>query len=332
MEATEFHAAQLVRTETAAARAATAWRTLDTADGWPSIASRVATITTGAQLASARAALAFAGDSIGPGVGTVEPQAFAGVAADMDNLVYLPLDSYLYGATVHARSLYGTGSDQEIMRAGEDRLRLLVRSQVADAARNALGTAIASTPKAHYYRVIQPPCCQRCAVLRNVTFAWNSAFSRHARCDCMAGPLLSSEQAQYSHIEPDDVRDLTRAQRTAIADGADMNQVINAQRGIKVVKVAGGQVKLTTEGTTKRGWYAHVQKELAAQRRETLTWTTQNVGRRGAVKNYTVSRLQPRLTPEAIYQFSTTREEAVRLLARNGYIVGDLKDIARLAA
>ena len=74
-----------------------------------------------------------------------------------------------------------------------------------------------------------------------------------------------------------------------------------------------------------------MQREIARQRGEDLAYTTTQVGRRGAVKNYTASRLKPRLTPEAIYQYSTTREEAIRLLARNGYISGSLKDVARLA-
>lgn len=333
MEPAEFHAAQLVRTETAAAQAAAAWRTLDSADDWPKIATRVAALTTLAQRDSASAAAAFAQDSIGAGVGTLDPRMFSGAAVDLNNLVCLPLDSYLVGAVVHTRSLYGSGmTDSETLQAGESHLRGLVRTQVADAARNALGTAIASTPKAYFYRVVQPPCCQRCAVLRDVTFAWNSAFSRHKNCDCMAGPVLSEEQAKFSRVEPSDVRDLTIAQREAIADGADMNQVINAQRGVKVTEVGGKRVKLTTEGTTKRSWNAYVQKELARQRGEDLALTTQQVGRRGAVANYTVSRVKPRLTPEAIYQFATTREEAVRLLARNGYIVGDLETVARLAA
>lgn len=308
---------------------------MDTLDDWPSIARRMVIITTAGQLGSAKQAAQYVTSNVGSGVGTINPLAFASVASDLDNLVYEPLDSYLYGAVAHARSLYGSGlSDAEIMKSGSDRLALLVRSQVADAARNAIGALIASTPRAHFYRVIQPPCCMRCALLRDQTFAWNSTFRRHPRCDCMQGPILSEDQAKFSHVEPGDVTDLTIAQRKAIADGADMNQVINAKRAgaVQRVDIGGRMVKITTEGTTKRSWNAYVQKEIARQKGEDLKYTTEQVGRRGAVASYTVSRVKPRLTPEAIYQFAGTREEAVRLLARNGYIVGDLNDVLRLAS
>lgn len=333
MDSAEFHAAQLVRTETTAAAAGAAWRTLSGAGDWPQIATRVALLTINGQLDSAAAGVQYAREALGDGVGQIAPGALAGAATDVDALVYRPLGSYLEGAAVAARSLYGSGlTDVQVMKAGEDQLRLLVRTQVAEAARMAIGLAVATTPKARYYRMVQPPCCQRCALLRDSIFAWNSAFSRHPRCDCMLGPVLTESQAKFAQVDPPDVTDLSAAQRLAIADGADMNQVINAQRGLKLEKVAGRMVKLTTEGTTKRGWYAYVQRELAAQRGELVQYTTEQVGRRGAVSNYTVSRVKPRLTPEAIYQFSSTREEAIRLLARNGYIVGDLKDVARLAA
>ena len=61
--------------------------------------------------------------------------------------------------------------------------------------------------------------------------------------------------------------------------------------------------------------------------RETAT----SAGRRGYVKNYVVRRTGPRPTPEAIYKFASSREEAVRLLAANGYIVADLSKVARMA-
>jgi len=56
-----------------------------------------------------------------------------------------------------------------------------------------------------------------------------------------------------------------------------------------------------------------------------------DTGRRGYIANYKVWRTAPRLTPDAIYKVSQTREEAVRLLARNGYLQGSLSDVARLA-
>lgn len=309
---------------------------MDTLDDWDSIANRLVLITSAGQLGSAKSATEYVQSNVGQAAGTLDPRMLSGVATDVDNLVYQPLDSYLYGSVAYARGFYGSGmTDTEVMAAGENRLRILVRSQVADAARNAIGTLIAATPKARWYRVIAPPCCQRCAVFAGEEFAWSSSFRRHPRCDCLQGPILSDDKSKITAgVDVDDITDLTKAQRRAIKDGADINQVINAKRAgqVKKIKIGGETVTVTTEGTTKRGWYTYVQREIAAQKGEALVeWDVTRVDKaRGAVKNYTVSRLKPRLTPEAIYQFSTSREEAVRLLARNGYL-SDLKESARLA-
>ena len=88
---------------------------------------------------------------------------------------------------------------------------------------------------------------------------------------------------------------------------------------------------MTSEGTTRQGWASYVEREVAKQRGEIAKETATSVGPRGFVDNYVVRRTAPRLTPEAIYRVSATREEAVRLLAKNGYIVGPLEDVARLA-
>lgn len=327
VQPSEFQAEQLRRSALASARVAALWRKMGPVDNWSSIAGQAAAVVTTAQLASARGASSFAASRIGAGVGEIQPEAFAGAATDVDNLVYLPLDSYLYSAVVHTRESYGPGvSDANALTAGESWLRGLVQSQVADAARNVLGAAVAKTPRSRFYRVISPPCCQRCAQWAGEVFAWNSTFSRHPRCDCMQGPILEGERPQGADIALDDIRGLSQAQRQAIEDGADLNAVVNAQRGIVRRTLADSStVKLTTEGTTKRGWYSYVQRDLARQRGEAVTWTATQV------RGRTVSRLNPRLTPEAIYQFSSSREEAVRLLARNGYINASLADIRRLA-
>ena len=176
--------------------------------------------------------------------------------------------------------------------------------------------------------MVNPPCCQRCAVLAGKHFKWNQGFQRHPRCDCRHIPFAESDPFDPGiHIGPDDVKDLTKAQRMAIDDGADMNQVINSRR-------AGSRRGLgmsTTEGTTLSGWASQVRRELARQRGEVAKETSTKVGRRGYVQNYVVRRTGARPTPEAIYRFAESREEAIKLLAANGYIVADMSTIARLA-
>ena len=136
--------------------------------------------------------------------------------------------------------------------------------------------------------MVSAPCCQRCAVLAGKFFKWNDGFLRHPRCDCRHIPAKDSDwQGRTSEVGPDQIRDLTQAQRQAIADGADQNQVINAHR--RGARSADGMS--TSEGTTRRGF--------AGQRRPG----------------------QQRMTPEAIYRTSATREEAIEKLRANGYIL-----------
>jgi hypothetical protein len=89
----------------------------------------------------------------------------------------------------------------------------------------------------------------------------------------------------------------------AIADGADLTQVVNARRGMTTVTRYGRTVQATREGTTRRGLYgsrrAKFEKVLGAR--------------------YARAKA-PRLMPEEIYRLAKDREHAIRLLQRNGYL------------
>ena len=289
----DLREAMVSRAEATALLARREWRKLGSVDEFDRIAPRLSLIVSAGQLGAAREAAAATVALIGEGVGFVDPAAFAGVASDGR-----ALSGLLYSPVVHARSLYGSGlTDADIMEAAGKNLSTIARTQVADAWRGASGAAIAATPQAGFYRVVEPPCCQRCAVLAGKFFRWNAGFQRHPRCDCVHRPAMPGDPAPAG-IEPEQIKDLTAAQRQAIADGADMNQVINSHRaGSRSV-----DKMTTTEGMSRSGF-------------------ARSAGAKGR-----------RLTPEAIYRVSATREEAVRLLAKNGYIVGDLKNVARLAA
>ena len=77
---------------------------------------------------------------------------------------------------------------------------------------------------------------------------------------------------------------MTKGDRKALDEGADLNQVVNAKRG------ASGMT--TTEGTTKRG--------LAGQR---------------------LGKGRQRLTPNGIYRIASDRTEAMTLLKQHGYVL-----------
>lgn len=122
---------------------------------------------------------------------------------------------------------------------------------------------------------------------------WHSANSLIvSNCDCIhipstedtAGDLRTDPMAAF---EADQIRGLSRAEQHAIRDGADINQVINARRGMYTA----GHLRLTREGTTRRG--------IAGAR---LQGTA-------------------RLMPEQIYREARSRDDAVRLLRQHGYLI-----------
>lgn len=325
-----FYASQVRIGDSAAILARRQWRKLGTdLDKWPQVAYRLTLLVSAHQIRAASDGIAYAADQIGNPVATLSAKAYGGWASDG-----LPLDSLLYGAVVESRTRFGSGmTDQEILLAGQLWLESVVRTQVADAGRVAAGAAITSTPRAEWVRYVNPPCCQNCAILAGKHFRWSQGFQRHPRCDCVHRPVL--EDAPDTHtatISPDQIHDLTAAQRQALADGADLNQVVNAYR--RVAPSLRTKMLTTAEGTTRRGYASYIRRAAAKMQNRALEETYRNVGRRGAVANYTERRVTARPTPEMIYAYVAKsgggRAEAVQMLARHGYIVGDIQSVARL--
>lgn len=186
----------------------------------------------------------------------------------------------------------------------------LVMSLVADAARGAESVSIVSRPRVGYVRYVSPPCCSRCAILAGRFYRWSSGFDRHPGCDCthLATTDPRSEFLQNPHdlVDKGLVTGLSKADQRALADGADLNQLVNAKNGsLRRVNFGPGRtVTTTTAGTTSRG--------IAGQ---SLGDLTKNPGSR-----YRVSS-QMRLAPDSIYRLANgDRETAMRLLRLHGYI------------
>jgi hypothetical protein len=152
----------------------------------------------------------------------------------------------------------------------------------------------------------------------------------------MAGDLRTDPAAYFRSLSAaEQNRVFTNAGAEAVRAGADIGQVVNARRGarglapagarltdaeaqmlrgglvrgrLQSVDVAGQQVFVTTEGTTRRG--------LAGQRLGAKQTGTKQQGAR-----YRSART-PRLMPESLMQIAgDDRAELVRLLRRFGYIV-----------
>lgn len=245
---------------------------------WAKIGPRVALLTASAQLGAARDGAAYVPatleeiDAAADAEARVNLRAFAGVASDGR-----PLESLLYGAVVKARTVPAESLSQRL-RAGGTWLDMTVHTQVADAGRGAASVAIAATPRTGYVRMVNPPCCARCAVLAGKTFLFNQGFLRHPRCDCIHAPIPLAggvaKFADWSEAPPlDQITGLSKGDRKALADGADLNRVVNLKQ-------------------RRQGMRPKAQRTRATK-----------------------------LTPDDIYRLAKDRDDVLRLLKRNGYLL-----------
>ncbi|MGN6245121.1 MAG: hypothetical protein ACTHQ3_15825 [Motilibacteraceae bacterium] len=258
---------------------------------WRTVGPRLLLLTTSAQVGAAGngaryvpATLDQLGTHVEP-LADVDPNGFGGWASDGR-----PLDTLLYGAVTTAKQHVLEGATPaQALRLGGKWLDMAVHTQIADAGRQAASVGIAARPKVGWVRMVNPPCCPRCAVLAGRFYRWSSGFRRHPRCDCVHIPTTLANPAATLGSDPQalfdsgQVHGLNESERKAIAEGADPGQVVNARRG--------RQGMTTTEGTTKHG--------LAGVRLQ---------GRQ-------------RLTPDGIYRIASDRGEALRLLKQHGYLL-----------
>ncbi len=304
----DAEARRLALAALAAGRAA--WRSVSLADisgTWERSLDRLLATMTVLQSQAATAggaytadALAAQGDYEAPRA-FVDPEGFAGTAPDGRELGPL-----LYSPATKVKAYIDRGVEPaQALRMGRNHLDVIARTVVADTARAAASVDIATRPNVGYTRMLVPPSCGRCAVLAGRFYRWNQGFQRHPRCDCKHIPSresvaedLTTDPYEYfkslSATEQDKLFGKGEAQ--AIRDGADVYQVVNAARGTSYAGISAdgtrrGQTRgsTTTEGTSRRGAYGRGKP--------------------------------PRLTPEAIYSRAGSREEALGLLERNGYIL-----------
>ncbi|MCZ2837147.1 VG15 protein [Modestobacter sp. VKM Ac-2985] len=221
----------------ASSRRAWAGMGADFDSSWSEVAPGLVTVTAAGQLAAARAATEYVpavleetGQPDQPEA-QVRPQAFAGRAADGRSLGGL-----LYGAVVHAKTAAGTGAAPAVaLEVGGRWLDTLVQTVTADAARQATQAEIAIRPDMGFLRMVNPPCCGRCAILAGRWYRYDAGFPRHPQCDCSAVPSTQEGWRQLS-VSPTelfdrgDVRGLTRRERDRLAAGEDLHKVINESR------------------------------------------------------------------------------------------------------
>ena len=342
-----FQRAQARRTRLTVNEVQRLWGQLDPRDlsgSWAaSVGPRIVRAMTAGQLASAAAADGYVDavvDAEGADpdrVGRVRPEAFAGAAADgrpLDSLMLLSLITTKQGIAG------GLSVDDALMRGLNQALRLS-SSEVTQAGRNAVGSSMAGKRTIQgYVRVVQPPACARCIILAGKEYGWNKGFQRHPKCDCIHLPttLIARGQSRRGSLNSDRYSPTTRpgqggrgfldpnayfnglsraeqdrvftaAGARAIREGADMGQVVNARRGMYTTTAYGRVLRATREGTTTRGYFYRQERARAIARGRVPA----DIGRRYRLTT-------PRLLPEQIFELAESRDEAIAMLRRFGYL------------
>ncbi|MGW1813289.1 VG15 protein [Streptomyces sp. NPDC002125] len=305
------------------------WRQLDRGDltgSWAALAPALEQALTAQQVAAAALADAYldavqaAEGAEAAAAGAVRASAFGGIASDGR-----PLLSLLYQPIIDwkVRLLAGQ-SMQDAARGSLASALRITSTQVADAGRGAVASGMAGRRTIQgYVRVVQPPACSRCVILAGKEFGWNTGFQRHPKCDCIHLPttLIARNQhrgragadqgsgfldprAYFNSLSAAEQRRIFGdAGARAIREGADMGQVVNARRGMNAAGTA------TRMGTRRGSRYWHVERRRALDAGE----ITADVDRAFRLRS-------ARLMPEEIFRIATSREDAVRMLRRYGYL------------
>lgn len=333
-EAHQEERAAQAATTAAAVRAV--WGGVDPEDlegSWLARAVLAAELIRAGQLAAASTAEPWLRQTVGEGAATVDPEAAVAATGDLG----VPLVYPLLIALNRIRRGFSTALS---ILSGAAFLEMVTRTLIADAGRIADMAGMIARPRVvSYVRVVHLPACARCVILAGREYSFSEGFLRHPRCDCTVAPRrpgdtweLPSPQQLFEQMDPAQQRKAFGASgMDAIAEGADIAQVVNARRGMTTTKAYGRTVQATREGITRRG--------LAGARLITGDPTARTAPRTGGrtqvVSEFTrrtrtgreqLVRLRgakaPRLMPEEIYrQADGDRDHAIRLLKRNGYIV-----------
>ncbi|GAA2696484.1 VG15 protein [Actinoplanes palleronii] len=296
------------------------WRLIDRgniAASWGALLPQVMSVLSTSQATAAASAGVYVDDVLeaqgvtAAAAGRIRPGAFAAIASDGRPLATLLLDP-----AISTLQLIKQGVPvAQAVKSGAFRLDLITRTQVADAGRTAVGTAIAARPQVTgYVRMIVGATCSRCIILAGRRYEWNRGFKRHPRCDCRHVPVAedvpddvsTSPRAYFdslSRVEQD--KAFTKAGAEAIREGADMVRVVNARRGME------------TAGTT----ITRVRSDGLVVNERIRRQATTQIGGRDVFTTTEAAGRRPRLMPEAIFAAADgDRKLAIRLLKQHGYI------------
>ncbi|MGH3602180.1 MAG: hypothetical protein ACRDQH_18200 [Pseudonocardiaceae bacterium] len=194
-----------------------------------------------------------------------------------------PLASLLFQPAIAVLAALSRGAKPaSALAGGLAVLDMIVRTQVADANRLATGVAITAHPDViGHERVVRTPACKRCIVLAGRVYRWSEGFKRHPRCDCTMQPVTREQHRG---------KDLDNHPRALF----DRMTVEQQDKNFGIV-----DAKAIRDGAD----------------------ISQVVNSRKGMSTAAGSQPGLRPTPEQIYRTAGTRERAVELLRKYGYIL-----------
>ncbi|MFB6423105.1 hypothetical protein ACFCXC_00525 [Streptomyces microflavus] len=276
----------------------------------------LAAVTAG-QLSAVQGAQLFVGASmaaqgaVAAPLGLLDPAALVGIASDgrpLASLLQLP-------AITTARALAAGESAELAAVRGLTQMAMMAGTQISDASRTATTIGMAAHPRCiSYVRVVRLPACARCIILSGRQYSYSTGFKRHPRCDCGMEPMTDAEWKQtkspedlFREMSPEEQRKRLGPNGVkALERGADLGQIINSRRGMQTAVTGRGPMKVTLEGTTKRGIGAKAMGSAFEKQPGKRYMRTQ----------------EARLMPETIFKLAgNSREHQIAMLKKHGYIV-----------
>lgn len=198
-----------------------------------------------------------------------------------------------------------------------------IRGAVSNAAALSSLLQIDQKPGALYVRIANHPCCARCAILAGKKATKPTmGFARHPGCDCgmraihpdqadkflEENPLQDPRKYFDSLSKEDQDRVFGVANSKAIRNGADIAQVINAQKGMYNLLADGTRQYVPRQGTFTRSGTVRYSG-LAKRRLSTY------------IDKDGTEQTLPRLSIKTIYdRYANSPEQLQKALYNNGYL------------
>lgn len=197
-----------------------------------------------------------------------------------------PVDTLLDGAVYQAKSLVKEGQGAALALAGaREWITGAVLDAVRDSNRQAVSASIAVRPAVQgWVRMLNPPSCKFCITLAGKWFRWNEGFQSHPGCDCRHIP---SQEAAAGDLTIDPYAYFTTLD-------PKMQDRIFGKSDAQAIRDGGDIYRVVN--TRSRG----------------LT----------TAKRAAKSGVPSRMTVDDIYRAARSRDEAIAMLAREGYVTG----------